>query len=78
MLAVLSCTYFYSGRHYVAEPPPGLPLGWLLAAVVSRVLGSPVTLPLHPYFDSVPEAIPALQPVLLPGASDWTSNWRVG
>ena len=32
---------------YVACPPPGVAVGWLLADVASRALGSPVVLPLQ-------------------------------
>ena len=36
-----------TGRLYIAQPPPHLSASWLLAQSLSRVLGSPVTLPLH-------------------------------
>jgi hypothetical protein len=53
---------------YVAVPPAGLSLSSLLAQVLSRALGSPFTLPLHPLLE-VPDAaqLPLLQPVLHPG-----------
>jgi hypothetical protein len=58
-----------SGKLYVAVPPAGLSLSSLLAQVLSRALGSPCTLPLHPLLE-VPDAaqLPLLQPVLHPGA----------
>lgn len=57
-----------SGIMYVAVPPPGLPLSSLLAQVLSRALGSPLTLPLHPLLEvSNAEQLKSLQPVLLPG-----------
>jgi hypothetical protein len=57
-----------SGTMYVATPPAGLSLSSLLAQVLSRALGSPFTLPLHPLLE-VPDAaqLPLLQPVLHPG-----------
>jgi hypothetical protein len=57
-----------SGTMYVAVPPAGLSLSSLLAQVLSRALGSPFTLPLHPLLE-VPDAaqLPLLQPVLHPG-----------
>ncbi|GLC59948.1 hypothetical protein PLESTB_001557000 [Pleodorina starrii] len=61
---------FGSGRIFIAEPPPHLPISWLLSSVVSRVLGSPVVLPLQPLFTTPPGELAALQPVLLPGGFD--------
>ncbi|GFR39737.1 hypothetical protein Agub_g219, partial [Astrephomene gubernaculifera] len=58
------------GRIYIAEPPSHLPVSWLLSSVVSRVLGSPVVLPLQPLFTTPPAELPQLQPVLLPGGFD--------
>ncbi len=56
-----------SGTLYVAEPPPGLKLSALLAQSLSRLLGSPLTLPLHPLFEvEAGEQLPQLQPLLLP------------
>ena len=37
---------------YMAKPPLGLSTSWLLAQVLSRELGSPVTLPLHPFIEA--------------------------
>lgn len=36
-----------SCAQYIAAPPPGLSVGWLLAGAASRALGSPVALPLQ-------------------------------
>lgn len=57
------------GTLYVAVPPPGLPLSALLAQVLSRAMGCPFTLPLHPLLE-VPDAaqLSQLQPVLHAGA----------
>ncbi len=57
-----------SQKQYVAEPPAGLAVEWLLAVVTSRALGCPLTLPLQPLFTCPPERMGELQPVLLPGA----------
>lgn len=56
------------GNLYVAVPPAGLPLSALLAQVLSRALGCPFTLPLHPLLE-VPDAtqLSQLQPVLHAG-----------
>jgi hypothetical protein len=56
------------GTLYVAVQPPGLPLTALLAQVLSRALGCPFTLPLHPLLE-VPDAtqLSQLQPVLHAG-----------
>jgi len=56
------------GTLYVAVPPAGLPLSALLAQVLSRALGCPFTLPLHPLLE-VPDAaqLSQLQPVLHAG-----------
>jgi sacsin len=60
-----------SGVQYVAEPPEGLPLEALLAQGISRALGSPVTLPLHPLLAAAASAsLPALQPLLLAAGYD--------
>ncbi|EFJ44918.1 hypothetical protein VOLCADRAFT_118510 [Volvox carteri f. nagariensis] len=58
------------GRIFIAEPPQHLPVSWLLASVVSRVLGSPVVLPLQPLFTTPSSELQQLQPVLLPGGFD--------
>lgn len=59
------------GTMYVAEPPAGLPLSALLAQVLSRALGCPFTLPLHPLLE-VHDAVrlSQLQPLLHPGGLD--------
>jgi hypothetical protein len=56
------------GNLYVAVPPAGLSLSALLAQVLSRALGCPFTLPLHPLLE-VPDAtqLSQLQPVLHAG-----------
>jgi len=59
-----------SGKQYVALPPPGLSVGWLLSIVASRALGSPVVLPLQAFFEVPLERIQELQPILLPGGYD--------
>lgn len=75
-LAVVQVYEFYEqpsesaamGTLYVAVPPTGLPLTALLAQVLSRALGCPFTLPLHPLLE-VPDAtqLAQLQPVLHAG-----------
>ena len=62
------------GTLYVAVPPAGLPLSALLAQVLSRALGCPFTLPLHPLLE-VPDAaqLSQLQPVLHAGGLTSTS-----
>jgi hypothetical protein len=56
------------GVLYVAQPPPGLPLSALLAQVLSRALGCPFTLPLHPLLEAPDAAsLAQLQPMLHPG-----------
>ncbi|KXZ55127.1 hypothetical protein GPECTOR_3g279 [Gonium pectorale] len=59
-----------AGRIFIAEPPPYLPVSWLLSGVVSRVLGSPISLPLQPLFTTPPSELAGLQPLLLPGGFD--------
>ncbi len=49
------------------QPPPGLTVEFLLASVVSRALGAPLTLPLQPLFVCPPALVSTLQPMLLPG-----------
>ncbi|GLI60510.1 hypothetical protein VaNZ11_002673 [Volvox africanus] len=58
------------GRIFIAEPPAHLPVSWLLASAVSRVLGSPVVLPIQPLFTIPAGELQQLQPVLLPGGFD--------
>lgn len=65
------------GTLYVSVPPPGLPLSALLAQVLSRAMGCPFTLPLHPLLE-VPDAaqLAQLQPVLHAGAVTDLPYWR--
>ena len=54
-----------TGLLYVADPPPGVPLGSMLAQAASQALDSPVPLPLDPLFCS---AAAQLAAVLFPSA----------
>ena len=55
-----------TGATYIAEPPAGAPVAALLSAAASRVLGSPVPLPLDPLFSCTPKSVAAVQDALLP------------
>ncbi|GAX84471.1 hypothetical protein CEUSTIGMA_g11891.t1 [Chlamydomonas eustigma] len=63
-----------TGQLYIARPPAGLSLSWLLSNALSKALGSPgVTLPLQPFLDAAlngQEQDGVLQPVVLPGGYD--------
>jgi len=65
-----------TGLHYVATPPAGVPVAALVAAAVSRALGSPLPLPLAPLFDCGEAALASVQDVLLP--SQGTAPWSLG
>ena len=52
----------------VAEPPASVPLAALLSQAVSRMLGSPVTLPLDALFGSSRDVLGQLRGVLAPGS----------
>jgi len=60
----------------VATPPAGVPVAALVAAAVSRALGSPLPLPLAPLFDCGEAALASVQDVLLP--SQGTAPWSLG
>lgn len=53
----------------VAEPPASVPLAALLSQAVSRMLGSPVTLPLDALFGSSRHVLGQLRGVLAPGST---------
>eukprot|EP00798_Chlamydomonas_sp_ICE-L_P006706 gene6706-3376_t len=69
---VFEFTCSRSNRIYIAQPPANLPAAWLLSQAMSRVLDSPITLPLQPFFSCPPHEMQKLQPVLLPGGYDLT------
>ncbi len=60
----------------MATPPAGVPVAALVAAAVSRALGSPLPLPLAPLFDCGEAALASVQDVLLP--SQGTAPWSLG
>lgn len=76
---------FWDTRHgavYLARPPPGLRLSGLLAALVSRLVGAPGVLPLHPLLEpGAPQHAGALGGLLSAscgGAGLWGAAADVG
>ena len=62
----------------VAEPPAFVPLAALLSQAVSRMLGSPVTLPLDALFSSSRDVLGQLRGVLAPGSTGTSTGQHTG